>query len=143
VGYEYLSGNDPSSSTNGGFDPLWGRWPQWSELMLYNYSKETRIGEWTNQERLNFGWGCNPSKKIELSADYDALFAPANTFAGKPGFSSDGHFRGHYGQLFFKYKFNDHVNGHLWGEFFVPGSYYTSAKQDPATFLRAEMIFKW
>jgi hypothetical protein len=42
-----------------------------------------------------------------------------------------------------RYRFTDHVNGHLWAEFFVPGSYYTEAKSDTACFLRWEVLFRW
>jgi hypothetical protein len=31
----------------------------------------------------------------------------------------------------------------LLGEFFFPGDYYTSLKQDPAAFLRVELIAAW
>jgi hypothetical protein len=143
-GYEYLSGDDPATAgTNEGFDPLWGRWPQWSELMLYNLSRETRVGEWSNFHRLDFGWGCSPTKKLDLSADYMPLFAANNPLGGRPGFSETGSFRGHYGQGTMRYRFTDHVNGHLWAEFFVPGSYYTEAKSDTACFLRWEVLFRW
>ncbi len=145
VGHEYLSGDDPATTgVNEGFDPVWGRWPQWSELMLYNQAAETRVGEWTNFHRLDFGWGCSLSKKLDLSADYMPLFAPNNPIFGKkPGYSESGRFRGHYGQGTLRYRFNDHINGHLWAEFFLPRDYYTVAKSDAACFLRAEVIFRW
>jgi len=84
IGYEYLSGDDPSSDKIEAFDPLWGRWPQWSELYIYNYAIETRIAETTNLHRLGLGWSFNPCKKVEVCADYNLLWRDENTVAGRP-----------------------------------------------------------
>jgi Alginate export len=143
-GQEYLSGDDPDTKgVDEGWDPLWGRWPQWSELVVNNLSSETRVGNWTNLHRFDFGWGFSPTKKLEVSVNYMPLFAPNNSVRGKPGFSENGRFRGHYGQAILRYRFTDHFNAHLWGEFLVPGSYYSVSKGDTACFLRAEMVLRW
>jgi hypothetical protein len=143
-GYEYLSGDDPGTKgRDEGFDPLWGRWPQWSELLLYNFATETRVGYWTNLHRMDFGWSCNPTNRMELNADYMPLFAASNPFQDRPGFSQSGKSRGNFASALVRYKFNEHLSGHLLGELFFPGDYYSSLKQDPATFLRAEFIVAW
>lgn len=143
LSYEYLSGDDPNSSTNGQFDPLWGRWPQWSELYIYTYAMETRVAETTNLQRVAFGWQANPTQKLELAADYHLLFANDNTFAdSKPTiFTSDGKFRGQLFTAVARYKFNRYMAGHLWGEYFIPGDYYTRDRRDNAVYLRAELVF--
>lgn len=143
-GYDYLSGDDPDTKdVNEGFDMLWGRWPQWTEVYLYNMASETRVGDYTNVQRLDVGWACTPVKNLDLSFDYMPLFAASNPKRILPGFSQNGKFRGNMGQAVLRYKFNDHVNGHLWGEFYAPGSYYSLPKGDTACFLRAEMIVRW
>jgi hypothetical protein len=79
---------------------------------------------------------------LDFSASYFAMFTPNDTAtrAANPAlFSGDGNFRGHFAQAFMKYKFNEHVSGHLWSEFFFPGDYYTS--RTTAYFLRAELYF--
>ncbi len=53
---EFLSGDDPDTAANEAFDPLWGRWPQWSELMIYQWPLDSRVGQATNLMRLNLGW---------------------------------------------------------------------------------------
>jgi hypothetical protein len=146
VGYEYLSGDDPGSSTNEQFDPLWGRWPQWSELYIYTYAVETRIAETTNLHRLNLGWLANPVKNMETSFNYHLLFTAENTKAGVPGFSRSGDLRGHLFTAILMYKFNRFLAGHLWGEYFVPGGYYEEgagpfvSREDPELFLRWEFM---
>jgi hypothetical protein len=144
LGYEYLSGDDPSSqSTNEAFDILWGRWPQWSDLYVFSMIKEKRVSDWTNLHRLDFGWTIRPTKKLELTADYMPLFAPQNSYSDKAEFSSEGKFRGSLATISLQYAFNRHVGAKLLNEFFFPGSYYTAANRHFANFLRAEMLYGW
>jgi hypothetical protein len=141
TGYEYLSGDDPGTeSTDEGFDPLWARWPQWSELYIYTYSAETRIAETTNLHRINVGWDADPCEKIHLCNEYNAVFADENTMKGSAGFSNGGSFRGHLLATKLIYKFSPHISGHLWGEYFFPGNYYTNDRNDAAVFLRYELM---
>jgi hypothetical protein len=143
-GHEYLSGDDPGSSgTDQGWDPIWGRWPQWSEMLGSTYSRETRQMEHTNLQRLDFGWGCSPSRWLDLSFNYMPLFAPSNPFSSRPGYSPSGSFRGNYLQAIGRFKISDHLSAHLWSEVFVPGNYYSAEKSDPACFLRLEIFARW
>lgn len=143
LGYEFLSGDDPDSSTNGQFDPLWGRWPRFSELLIYTFAGETHLAEATNMHRLSIGWTARPHKNIELFSTYQLLFAAENTFRDKPGFSADGKFRGQLVTAVLKYKFNENISGHLLGEAFFPGDYYDDSRNDPAFFARYQLVFEW
>lgn len=140
MGFEYLSGDKPGDKTNQQFDPLWGRWPQFSELYVYSYAQETRIAETTNLLRFGPGYTVFPTKQLELNFTYNALFANENTLRGRSGFASHGNFRGSLFTAIGKYKFNEHASAHLWGEYFVPGNYYDSNKGDSAVYLRAELV---
>jgi hypothetical protein len=140
--FEYLSGDNPNSRGDEMFDVLWGRWPRWSEIGLYSYAAETRIGQEANLIRFGPTWTVNPIKDLEFSASYYALFAPEATptrEASPTLFTRDGNFRGHFASAVLKYKFSQHVNGHLWSEFQFPGDYYTSKSM--ISFLRAEVMF--
>ena len=140
--FEFLSGDNPNSKNDEMFDVLWGRWPRWSEIGLYSYAAETRIGQEANLIRLGPGWSIAPMKNLDLSAAYCALFAPESTpsrEASSALFSGNDNFRGHFIQSVLKYKFNAHVSGHLWGECLFPGGFY--AHKDPIPFLRAEVMF--
>jgi len=148
VGYEYLSGDDPSTGTDEGFDPLWARWPQWSELYIYTYLTETRIAETSNLHRIQFGWDADPTEKIHLCNEYNLLWAAENA-GGNPiaggiapngGHSGSGKFRGQLLATKLIYKFTPHLSGHLWGEYFFPGNFYTDDRNDPAVFLRYELM---
>jgi len=140
VGYEYLSGDDPSTPEIERFDPLWGRWPQVSELLVYNFTTGPRPVEWGNYHRLNAGWSCDPMKKMKLSFDYNAYFAVQNELAG-----SEGDFRGHLFVGLLEYTFSKHLKGHLRAEFYAPGDYYDGSglSKDLQSFLRGELYMTW
>jgi hypothetical protein len=139
LGYEYLSGDDRNTARNEAFDPLWGRWPQWSELYgPYSYGAETRTGETTNLHRLNLGWVAKVHPTSEISLDYHALFADENTKCGG-GFSCNDKFRGNLFTAWLRARYDKHISGHLLAEYFLPGNYYVAPKGDNAYFLRAEL----
>ena len=145
AGYEYLSGDRNGTKTNEGWDPMWGRWPQWSEMYAYTIAMETngRPAYWTNLHRLQAGWTFVPCKPLEVCLDYHLLFADTNHLEGTPNFSEEGSIRGQLFTLLLNYKFNPHVSGHVLGEFFWPGNYYSDIRQDPECYLRYELTFTW
>jgi len=140
--FELLSGDNPNTGNDEMFDVLWGRWPHWSEIGLYGYAAETRVGQEGNLIRLGPTWTLNPMKNMELSTSYYALFAMNDVptrEASKTLFSNNDNFRGHFVSAVLKYKFSQHMNGHLWGECLMPGNYYAYDTLIP--FLRAEVMF--
>lgn len=144
VTYEYLSGDQPDSKgTNEAFDPLWGRWPMWTDLLGFTYAKESRVQEITNLHRVGPGWTIVPCNHAEFQANYFVLFADENTRAGQPGFSQDGRCRGQFVSAFLKLFFTDHITGQIQAEFFMPGNYYSPSMSDAATFFRYELALKW
>jgi hypothetical protein len=146
AGYEYLSGDDPDSRSDQAFDPLWGRWPQWSELMIYQWPLESRVGEATNLHRLNLGWGIQAHETTSFTLDYHALWADeksTRTLAQLASISGDDHFRGHLFTGWVKTKFNKHVAGHLVAEYLAPGHYYAENRRDDSYFVRAELNLTW
>jgi len=148
VGYEYLSGDDPCTSKIEAFDPLWGEWPQWSELYGYTYTLETMPFETTNIHRVWFGHSINLTPKVQLSTDYHYLWADENTRANYShssgfGFSDNGKTRGQLLTCWLKWTLNKNLKGHLLGEFFFPGDYYASECRDMAYFLRCTIEYKF
>jgi hypothetical protein len=144
VSYEFLSGDDSNTKQDEMFDVLWGRWPRWSELYIpYSYIPETRTGQVGNIHRFGPGWSLVPMRNMDFSLNYNLMYSDQDTptRANQPQlFSRNGSFRGHYLQAILKYKFSQHVSGHLWSEFVFPGNFYASGDQ-AMTFLRAELWF--
>ncbi|HYN79387.1 MAG TPA: hypothetical protein VES73_16515 [Lamprocystis sp. (in: g-proteobacteria)] len=122
---EYLSGDDPESKTNEAFDPLWGRWPQWSELMIYQWPLDSRVGQATNLIRLNVGWIAKVHSTTEVMLDYHALWTDQQSVrvttslygnVNQMANISDGTFRGNLFTCWVKTKFNKTVSGDLVAE---------------------------
>jgi hypothetical protein len=151
LSYEFLSGDDPNTGGDEMFDVLWGRWPRWSEMYnIYSYVPETRVGQTANLHRIGPTWTLTPLPAMDLSASYFILLADQDVptrdldkaFLGPAApspFTGTGNFRGQYIQAVLKYKFNQHVSGHLWGEFLFPGNFYVDHPM--MSFLRAEIMF--
>ncbi|WP_295389379.1 alginate export family protein [uncultured Thiodictyon sp.] len=140
---EYLSGDDPHTKANESFDPLWGRWPQWSELMIYQWPLDSRVGQATNLTRLNLGWLAKVHPTTEVLLDYHALWANQQSTrspAQLVNISQNGNFRGHLFTGWVKTKFNAHVSGHLVAEYLAPGAFYAANRRDGSYFLRAEVV---
>ena len=139
--YEYLSGDDPATEADESFDVLWGRWARWSDLVnIYESSTETRVGQLSNLHRFGPGWAITPAKGLDFSSNYYLLFGDQNrpTRTASPALFGGGDFRGHFLQSVLKYKYNQHLSGHLCGEFLFPGDYF--ANHELMTFLRAEVL---
>lgn len=146
LGYEFLTGNEPDSQGTQAFDPLWGRWPQWSELMIYQWPLESRVGEATNLSRLNLGWAIQAHPTTLVTLDYHGLWADemtTRTPAQLVNLSGESRFRGHLAAGWIKTKLSKHVAAHLVAEYFWPGDYYAENRRDSAYFVRAELNLTW
>ncbi|MBK1646097.1 hypothetical protein CKO25_15865 [Thiocapsa imhoffii] len=146
LGYEFLSGNKPNHQGTQAFDPLWGRWPQWSELMIYQWPLESRVAEATNLSRLNLGWATQVHPTTLLTLDYHALWADemtTRTPAQLVNLSGESRFRGHLATAWLRTKFNSHLAAHLVAEYLWPGDYYAVNRRDESYFVRAELNLSW
>ncbi|MGQ9652261.1 MAG: alginate export family protein [Phycisphaerae bacterium] len=142
--YEYLSGDDPGTrGTDEKFDILWGRYPRLTEGYGFSYALENRLWDLANTHRVGPGWSCKPMENLDVALQYMFLFTDENTYAGRPGFSNSGCFRGQMLVPFVKYTFNKYAFFRVMPEFFFPGNYYTDARNDPLIFLRLELNLTW
>lgn len=141
AGYLYLSGDDPATSKNEGWDSLWGRWPMWSELYSLSYNGESGLCYWTNLKMPRLMLEVNPTQKFKAQVYYNFLMAdeiPSGTsFA-----VADGKNRGQLPQCKFTYNFNKNVSTYFLAEYFIPGNFHADTA-DPALFLRTEVMIKF
>ena len=133
VTYEYLSGDDPDTKHVTSFNPLWGQWPQWSEL-YQPYVTKLEDNLVSNLHRLDFGHKFKPNKEWEILTDWNLLWADENTFKGNAKFTDNGNFRGHLLTCWAKYNFTKQLKGNLVGEYLMPGNYYANANRDEALY---------
>jgi hypothetical protein len=148
VGYEYDSGDKPGTDKNEQFDLLWGKWPRWSELMIFTYNNETDLGNETNLHRINLGHKIQLTKACSLSTDYNALFADHTGTPWRPStseptihISGDSKYRGSLIGSTVRYAFSKQLTGYLLGEYFVPGNYYQEPSDDNAYFIRLNIEY--
>ena len=139
AGYEFLTGDKQGTDDIEAFDPLWGEWPQWSEMYVYTYSLEGAIGETTNLQRIWFGHQFNICPKAQLSTDYHLLYADESVSGSR--FSNDGSFRGHLLTAWLRWTFNKNLKGHLLAEYLWPGGFYADNNRDDAYFLRINIEY--
>jgi hypothetical protein len=151
--YEYASGDDPGTARDERFDLLWGRWPRWSELMIYTWANETRMSDTSNLQRFNIGHQIQINSQWQLAADYHLLYAdqnsgatkpfdPANPQAGGLNLSPSKKFRGQLLTSWLRYKFSDQLYGHFLAEyFFNANKYYVTPSANDAYFLRFDFEY--
>lgn len=148
VGYEYLSGDDPSTSTDEQFDSLWGDWPQYQrggDLQSYLWTFEGNLGEVTNLHRFGVGHSFKPNQVWLLQTDYNLLWADENTYAGSTSafgalsFSNSSKFRGHMLSGKATYSCCKKFKTHFLLDYFIPGSYYDDPSTDDAFFARVNL----
>jgi hypothetical protein len=142
VGYVYLSGDDrKTANKNEAWDPLFSRWPAWSELYCLSYGAETSISAyWTNLSMLRASLVLKPTDKIKFSIWYNYLRANDNV-AASTIFSGNKKDRGQMPQVRLDYAFNKDISTYFLAEYFLPKKFYVN--KDPALFLRTEVQIKF
>lgn len=138
AGYWAMSGDNPATPGYEGWDPLFSRWPKWSETYIYSQMREVSIGYWTNLGMWQAELGMAPRKPLNLRLTYYRMnsFHP---FPGDPGIFGDGRRRGDNLQARFDYAIGPHWKGHAVYERHIPGSFYRA--QNPGYFLRFELSY--
>ncbi len=140
-GIYYLSGDDPDSSDDEGWNPLWARYPQYSELYVYAFDADG-AGRWSNVSMPHAGLVLSPTKWLKTSAMLGYMFAPEEDGPGggdergllavlKNEFTISESLTGH----------KDPLKGHLWVEVLEPGNYYSSQEDETAVFARWELAY--
>jgi hypothetical protein len=149
IGYVYLSGDDPKSKKDEGFNPLFSRNPNWNELIIYTYLLETRSkggpipGYWTNLKMPLVNLYLSPLANLSLKLGYQKLYADEKT-QGLPSymFSNKGTDRGDLYLIMANYQFRKGLTGMLQYEIFDPDDFYAK-KAKTAHFFRAELRYRY
>jgi hypothetical protein len=141
AGFIGLSGTDATNtSTINGFDPLFSRWPKWSELYLYSLLPEKGVGYWSNDKMLQIEGTVTPIKPLTLRATLyeEYAFHPAGIV---PATYGTGTHRGENYQFRGDYIFNDKWRYHFLYEKFVPGDFY--AGKDSVYFVQTQVVYQF
>ncbi len=124
-----------------GWDPLFSRWPKWSESYIYTQIKENRVAYWSNLFAFTSGINFTPSSNTKLSIDYLHMMAIRTHDFREPLITGNSSTRGNLliGKLDF--KINKNLTGHLLWESFIPGNFYCSCA-DNYNWARFELMYK-
>lgn len=137
----YLSGDDPVTTKIEGWDPLWSRWPKWSESYIYTLIIENggKVAYWSNIASLNMTVKGQFSEKVSfVSSYYHMLAVEDNTSAFCDG---EGKTRGDLLTLKLNYQIDKNWSGHFLYETFKPGNFYPSTA-DGYHWIRFEVLVK-
>lgn len=140
LGYIAMSGDDPATTKIEGWDPLFSRWPKWSELYIYTLASEKGVAYWTNLGMWQAEFLVAPAKPLNLRATYYKMRA----FHPFPGFAKvygDGTDRGDMYQVRADLAFPPHWSGHVLYESLAPGDFYVG--RDRAWFFRLEVTYNF
>jgi hypothetical protein len=138
AGYWAMSGDDPATGRYEGWDPLWSRWPKWSEGYIYSQMREVSASYWTNTAMWQAELGATPRKPLGLRLTYYRMKA-FHPFPGDPGIFGEGRRRGDNLQGRLDFAMGQHWNGHALYETHIPGSFYRA--QNSGYFLRFELAY--
>ena len=140
VGGILLSGDDPATARMEGWDPIFSRWPKWSESYIYIYTRESRPSYWSNLSSLyatlafDFGARC----------DGHIMVQPMGASRVQPGVFPGGAGRGR-GTLFrgrLNYRISKFLTGRFIWERFTPGSFYFPGASR-YNWIQFEFIFRY
>lgn len=134
LGGIYLSGNDRESDDWESWDPLFSRWPKWSESYIYSQINEDGVAYWSNLTSVYGQVGFVFSPEMSFDFDFHHLSAPERLWY-------EGRTRGnlYIGKL--NFRVNKYTTGHLLWEYFNPGSFYSRYAVD-YSWVRVEFLFR-
>lgn len=144
AGVYYLSGDDNNGDGNNdsGWNPVWARWPQFSELLVLEW--RNGAGYWTNLIYPHVEGGFSISKQHKLFASFGSLYADERDGRG----GDTGNHYGYLGTICYDFPLltnlfgRDDKRGNLLGrlqaEALQPGDYYETSST--MYFLRWQII---
>ena len=138
LGWVGLSGDDPATSAKEGWDPLFSRWPQWSELYVYSQVPEGGVATWSNLHLWEATVQVKPHAKVGLRASLFWLRA-YEPVTGKGSLFAPGLGRGRLAELRADFTFSEQWQGHVLYERLDPGTFYSGV--DAGRFFRVEAIY--
>jgi hypothetical protein len=140
LGGIYLSGDDPATAGMEGWDPIFSRWPKWSEGYIHTFTRESRVAYWSNLNSLYgsllFDFGSRANATMTLHRLGAEKVRPGE-FPGGPGL--------HRGTLVvgrLNFTISKLLSGHFQWDHFRPGDFYAPGASG-FNWLRFELMFRY
>jgi len=142
--YANLSGDNPTTASHEGWDPVFSRWVWLLKFYSPHYLPETGSSSyWTNLQLYRATTRLNFTPQTNLFVAYNYLRANETTRVTGPNasfLSNDGKERGHLFQTKLSHVFNKYFDAYVAGEYFVPGNFYRMKK--PEALIYWQLQFK-
>jgi len=137
-----LSGDDPATARVEGWDPIFSRWPKWSESYIYTLTRESRSAYWSNLSSLYATLSFTFGERVDGHVMVMPMGAERSQLepGGFPG--GTGHGRGTLYRGRLNYKLSKYLTGRVIWEHLDPGSYYFPGASS-YNWLQFEMIFRY
>lgn len=138
-----LSGDNPDTPDDSeGWEPLWGRWPKWSEASIYPLIPENdgKVAYWTNFASIYGRFECSPFRGATLSLALQRLLAQEAPQGDEAFPGGNGRIRGDLLAAKLDFELYPFLTGHFAWEIFNPGSYYFSGA-DGFSWFRFELSY--
>jgi len=138
-----LSGDNANTDKYEGWDPVFSRWPKWSESYIYTLIRENGVAYWSNLNSVYLSLLMDLTKGVDLNLTYHRLGANRESgLLGSAFISTDGKSRGDLIIGKMNIRINKYTTAHFIWEHFKPGDYYVEGA-DSCNWLRFEVMFKF
>ena len=143
LGGLFLSGDDPSTPGRyEGWDPVFARWPKWSESLIYVLGRETgKPAYWSNIASIYGALSFTLAENLKLEATLHTLGA-AQAEGPSALLSGTGRDRGRLLNVKLTYDVNKNLSGHFWADYFRPGDFYFAGAHG-YLWVRFELMFRY
>jgi len=140
LGGIYLSGDRAGTEKMEGWDPIFSRWPKWSESFIYTLTRENRPSYWSNLTSLYASLALDLGSRSDgllMVQSMGAVEAQPGVFPGGTGLGRGTLLKGRL-----NYKISKFLSGRVIWEHFIPGSFYFPGAAS-YNWLQFEMIFRY
>jgi hypothetical protein len=136
----FLSGDKPGTARMEGWDPIFSRWPKWSEGYIYTFTRESRPAYWSNLSSLYGSVGLDLGSRADAALTAHFLGADEARPDGFPG--GAGLNRGVLLAGRLNFTVSKRLSGHFIWEHFDPGNFYRPGASS-YNWLRFELTFRY
>jgi hypothetical protein len=135
-----LSGDDPATPRMEGWDPIFSRWPKWSEGYIYTFTRESRPSYWSNLSSLY----AQLAFDLGARSDGHIMVMPMGAGHAQPGEfpGGTGLYRGTLYRARLNTKISKYMTGRVIWEHLEPGSFYFPGAAS-FNWLQFELIFRY
>jgi hypothetical protein len=140
IGGIFLSGDRPETEKLEAWDPLFSRWPKWSEGYIYTFIRESRVAYWSNLSSLYGSVVLDFGSRVNATFTCHRLGADERNPAAFPG--GGGVTRGTLIVSKFNFTISQCLTGYFQWDYFRPGDFYFKGAS-PFNWLRFELMFRY